>query len=89
MLAACIIICRFMIQRWQIVMAFAPRAAMGLTALACLLLTEALMSGPIRGWTVVEWLNHFKTTQGAISLAVFLIFAALPLVIARQAHIPR
>ena len=61
----------------------AQRAAIGITAFTLLMLTEIIFSWLMRGWSFETWLNHFGTADGAISLAMFLTFAALPLVVRR------
>ncbi len=57
----------------------------GAIALALLLLSEALMAGPVRGWSFDQWLSHFSTVDGAISLGLYLAFAAMPWVVWRLA----
>lgn len=61
-----------------------PRLGMGLVALFSLLAVEAAMAGPFRGWTFSEWLAHFSTAEGVISLCLFLVFAAIPALLPRR-----
>ncbi len=57
----------------------AERAGVGMSALALLLAVEASGAVWLRGMTVAGWLAHFATPAGALSLALFLMFAAMPL----------
>jgi uncharacterized membrane protein len=57
---------------------------MGLVALISLFAAEAAMAGPVRGWTITEWLAHFSTAEGLISFCLFLIFAAMPALLPRR-----
>ena len=79
----------FFMARWIVGRAEAAsrarhRIVMGLTAFILLLSTEAFLSRLMRGWTIEQWLGHFATAPGALSLVLFLIFAAMPLILLRK-----
>lgn len=57
----------------------ADRIAMGLIALALLLVAEAALSFLMRGMTPAEWLVHFASVEGGISIALYAVFALTPL----------
>lgn len=58
--------------------------AVGGVALALLLAAEIAGAFALRGWSVVQWVQHFNTPQGALSLALFLAFALLPALLRRD-----
>ena len=58
--------------RWR------ERAAVGLTALALLLSAETVGEIMLRGVPLSGLLDGLRTGSGALSLAVFLLFAAMP-----------
>lgn len=58
----------------------ARRAAMGLTAFALVVLAEGLAAHVLRGWSMSEWIGHFASPQGRLGLALYVVFAAVPLV---------
>jgi hypothetical protein len=62
----------------------ATRIGMGATAFGLLMVMEAVTASLVRGWTVIQWLTHFTTPVGAFSLAIFLLFAAMPMLLARR-----
>lgn len=68
----------------------ASRLAMGVTALVVLMLAEALFAKVLRGQSLEQWLSSFATTEGAISAALFLLFAAMPLLVrhSKVARVP-
>ncbi len=75
-----------LVARWS-VNSFAATSrdaiAIGAIALAFLLVAEAVLAGPVRGWSLAQWLGHFATTDGALSLALYLAFAAMPWIVWR------
>ena len=79
MLAVCILAARWVVGRFNPSPTLRERLAIGLTGFAFLMLAELTSSVIIYGWTPAQWLNHFGTLDGAISLLMFLIFAVLPL----------
>jgi len=56
----------------------APRAAMGVFWLTCLLAAEFALGALLRGWSAADIVAHFRTTQGAIGLAGFIAAAVFP-----------
>jgi hypothetical protein len=54
------------------------RPAMGVAALVLLLAAEAILSAWLRGLPLRAYIARFATAPGALSLALFLLFAALP-----------
>lgn len=56
-------------------------AAVGGIAFGCLVVLEVLLSSLLRGWFLAQWLSHFISIEGAISLALFLLFAAVPMLV--------
>lgn len=52
--------------------------AMGLCALALLLVLEFSVGVAIRGWNLAEWLADFATLPGLVTLLGYGIFAVLP-----------
>ena len=79
MLAVCILAARWVVGRFDPSPTLRERLAISLTGFAFLMLAELTSSVIIYGWTPAQWLNHFGTLDGAISLLMFLIFAVLPL----------
>lgn len=71
----------------RIVRLHAPRVRdaifIGAIALMLLLVTEAVLAGPLRGWTFDQWIGHFSTLDGAISVGLYLVFAAMPWIVWR------
>lgn len=61
--------------------ALAVRAAMGATALVVLLGLEAAVGLLLRGMSWAEYLRHFATVRGVMSLAAYACFAVMPLVV--------
>lgn len=60
------------------------RLAVGAMGLALLLAAELLGSMWLRRMSPGDWLGHFARPEGALSLALFLIFAAMPLAVRRR-----
>ncbi len=52
--------------------------AMGLCALALLLILEFCVGVAVRGWDFADWLADFATLPGLVTLAGYVVFAALP-----------
>lgn len=59
----------------------AARVAMGATALVVLLGLEAVVGLMLRGMTRGEYVRHFVTVRGMMSLGAYLGFAVMPLVV--------
>jgi hypothetical protein len=62
----------------------ASRAGMGMIALGLLLVVELTMAMVFSGMSVNAYLASFGTPFGAISLLLFLLFAAMPMLIRRS-----
>lgn len=84
MLGASYLIARWVISTWAVATEMGQRLQMGMTALVLLLATEAILSNLLRGRTFEQWLGHFATAQGVLSLVLFLFFAAMPLILLRK-----
>ena len=82
MLAVMVLAARWSVRRFAVPDTFGARAAMGLIALALLLASELAGTRLVRGLSFAEWLAAFQGV-GAISLLLFLLFATLPLLVAR------
>lgn len=54
------------------------RLRMGFAALAILLALEFGLGMALRGFTLAEWLGHFATAEGAMTMAGYLVFALIP-----------
>jgi hypothetical protein len=80
MLALMIPAALWVIRRWKLASPGA-RLAAGLVALALLLACEALMWPLVRGRPLSEYAAHFLEPVGLISAALFLVFAAMPLLV--------
>ncbi|MBV1799757.1 hypothetical protein [Siccirubricoccus sp. G192] len=80
MLLACLLAARWAATRLAVPARPGPRARMGLTALL-LLAAELAGSWALRGLAPRAWLARFGTAEGAVSLLLFGLFAALPLLL--------
>lgn len=81
MLIAMVVVARHCIARFAVPARPSDRLGMGLTGLALLLATEAALVEAVRGIDLATWLRHFASAEGMISAALYLLFAACPLVI--------
>ena len=81
MVAAMILAARWSVRRFAVGPELRSRLVMGLVGLVLLLAAEAVMSSVVRGWAFGQWLGHFATTEGLISLGLFLLFAAMPMLV--------
>lgn len=81
MIAAMWIAARWVVRRFAMGAEARPRLLAGLTGFSFLMLAEAALSSILRGWTVGQWLGHFVTLEGAISLGLYLLFAAMPMLV--------
>ena len=78
MLAISFLVARWVVRRFALA-AGGTRLRMGSAAFGLLLVAEWAGSFVLRGMTPLAWLAHFTEPAGALSLAVFLAFAAMPL----------
>ena len=83
-MAASYFAARALVRRYLNNSSRAPRFLMGFFAFIFLLAAEAAMAGPVRGWTLAEWLGHFSTAEGLLSFGMFLVFAAMPGLLPRR-----
>ncbi|MEW5964426.1 MAG: hypothetical protein AB1749_12770 [Pseudomonadota bacterium] len=81
MIAAMWLALRWVVPRLNVLDRTGPRLVMGLAGFAVLVVAEAAMSVLLRGWTLSQWLGHFDTIEGTISLGLFLLFAAMPMLV--------
>ena len=84
MLAVMVVAARWVIARLQLRTQFRARALMGATALALVLTVELALAAPLRGQSLPVYLASLANPAGAISLAMFLIFAAIPSFVRRD-----
>lgn len=83
MLAASLAASSWVVRRFALPPRLGARLAAGLVALVLLLLAEAAAARFLRGLAVADYLAGFGSLRGAISLALFLLFAATPVLIER------
>ena len=77
-------VARWINEKFSRAATFRQSLAIGVIGFTCLMLAEAGLSSLIRGWTFDKWLGHFTTPDGAISLAMFVLFAFMPLLAGRR-----
>ena len=82
MLAATVLAARWIVARGPAAYSLADLIWIGAVGFACLMLSEAVFSGLMRGWTITQWFGHFATTDGVISLVMFVLFGLMPLIVA-------
>ena len=78
-LAASWVVCGVLIRRFNVAAQVSPRALMGASALALLLLAEVLLGVYGFGRTLSEHFAHYATTPGVIGLAGQTLFGAFPM----------
>lgn len=83
MLGACILAARWTVRRFAVPPRPGPRLRMGLVALAVLLFAEIAGSAALRGIGPAAWLRRAATPEGALTLLLFALFAAMPLLLLR------
>jgi len=59
------------------------RLGMGLAAFGLLIVAEFAGAIALRGMAPMEWLVHFVQPPGLLSLALFLMFTAMPAIVGR------
>jgi hypothetical protein len=82
MLIVIVLAARWVVRRVA-VSGFRARASVGLVALGLLLLAELGTTRWLRGLTLSNYLASFDSLPGVISLALFLLFAAMPVLVGR------
>lgn len=80
MLLACWWAARWVVGRFGVT-AMGARWRMGALAFGLLMVAELGGSLVLRGMAPGEWLAHFATAPGALSLALFLAFAVMPVLV--------
>ena len=82
MVLVCWASARWMVRRFGVATR-GERARLGALAFALLMIAELGGSIGLRHMGVAEWVTQFATPAGALSLGLFLVFAAMPLVVRR------
>lgn len=57
------------------------RITMGVVAFGLLMLAEAVFADILRGLDLKQWAASFGTAEGILTLALFLLFAAMPMLV--------
>jgi hypothetical protein len=83
MLIAMAMSARWGIRRFQVGPTFGSTISMGLVALGILVPTELAGIVWVRGLSLPEYLASFATAPGLVSLLMFVLFAAMPTIVAR------
>jgi hypothetical protein len=83
MLIAMAVSSRWVIRRFRVKPTFGSTISMGLVALAVLVPAEVAGVVRVRGLSLEEYLASFATAPGLVSLLMFLLFAAMPTIVAR------
>ncbi len=83
MVIVMVVATRWVVRRLAVPPAIGSRAEMGLVALGLLLVAEIGGTRWLRGLSLSEYLAGFRSIPGAISLLLFLLFAAMPIVVRR------
>jgi hypothetical protein len=83
MLVAMIAASRWALHRFA-VREVGARIAVGLVALALLLVAEVLGTRLVRGLSLADYLAGFATMPGLVSLLMFILFAAMPTLVPRR-----
>jgi hypothetical protein len=83
MLIAMAVSSRWVIRRFRVKPTFGSTISMGLVALGILVPAELAGVVWVRGLSLHEYLASFATAPGLVSLLMFLLFAAMPMIVAR------
>lgn len=78
------LICGWLIGRFDVAARSGPRALMGGTAFALLMVAEFLLAAALTGDTLSAYLRGFKEADRALGLAGQLVFAAFPVMQMRR-----
>ena len=84
MVIAMILAAGWVLRRLNVPYALNKRLAVGLVALAILLVAELTGVRWVRGISSQEYLAGYATPSGPISLLLFLLFAAMPSLVERS-----
>ncbi len=79
MAAAAAAAARWVVRRLGVPAAFRARASMSAVALLLLLAGEFAFAAPLRGQSLGQYASGFSTPAGYVSLALFALFGAMPL----------
>ena len=83
MLIAMAVSARWVIRRFHVKPTFGSTISIGLVALGILVPAELAGVVWVRGLSLREYLVSFVTAPGAVSLLMFLLFATMPMIVAR------
>ena len=83
MLIAMALSSRWAIRRFHVKPKFGSTISMGLVALGILVPAELAGVVWVRGLSLPEYLASFATAPGLVSLLMFVLFAAMPTIVAR------
>jgi hypothetical protein len=81
MILAMCLAARWTVRRLAVASAARTRAAVGLIALALLLIAELAGARWLRRMSMSDYLTGFASTPGAISLLLFLLYAVMPMLV--------
>jgi hypothetical protein len=84
MLVVMVVAARWTVRRLALPTSHKTRIAVGLTALGLLLVAEVLGARWLRGVSIADVLAGFRSVSGAITLLLFVIFAAVPILVGRR-----
>lgn len=82
MLAAIVVVARWVVRRFELPVSFGARAAVGGIALALMLAAETLVVAAVRRETLGEYVAGRDPVAGSVYLAMLLLFGALPALLA-------
>jgi hypothetical protein len=84
MLIVMISAARWLVRHLPVSVELRTRASMGLVALGMLVVAELLGTRLVRGLSVSEYVASLATIPGGISLSMFVLFAAMPMLVHRS-----
>ena len=84
MLVVMVVAARWAARRLALPASRQTRTAVGLIALGLLLVAEVLGARWFRGVSIAHFLAGFRSVPGAITLLLFVIFAAVPVLVGRR-----
>jgi hypothetical protein len=88
MLVAMIVAARWVIRRFHVSRTLPATISMGIVAIGLLLPAEIVGVHWVRGLSVEDYLTGFLTAPGVVSLLMFLLFAAMPMLVTRAGSRP-
>jgi hypothetical protein len=84
MLVVTIFAAQWVVRRLAVPPAPSKRLAVGMIALALLLVTEFTLVLSLRGLSIAEYVATRDPVSGTVYLAMLLLFATMPLIVARR-----